>query len=257
MAECGKGHPYLMKKLITQKSLETFFSGLNIKKGDVILLQANLHDEAIVGSYGALIDSLLNLIGPGGLLIIPSFSMYTMDPASTINDYTLEEYEELRQGNPGFSSKMSIPDRYFPSSAALMLHIKSRRSEHPVYSFCWLGACPYKPSIADLNFPLSYKHVLKVFERPGAINLLIGEPLRDAIYPLLEARKQEKDTLEVLQTYYRKVKRSFPATFLSSVLDDASFNEVLNSFSIQNEKLGSLNVYAITLKEEETSSDNE
>lgn len=236
-----------------QDDLETFLRQNGLKKGDVVLLQANLDQERILADYSALVEAILTIITLSGLLIVPAFTLQALDPASPYVDYPIEEHEKIRKLHPGFSSKMMAPDQYKASSAALMIHTKAHRTEHPVFSLGWVGATKCKPTLSDIDFPLSYKHILQAMNSENAVNLLVDIPLDEAIYPLLEARKQEKDTIEPLSVFYRRVGKSFHTTFLSSRLNEEQLEQVIDNFDIRRSELGKLSFTFLRLKSSQES----
>lgn len=237
-----------MKSITTREDLEHLLDEMNINKGAVILLQADLHNmTGLVGGTTTLLETLLDRIGPKGVLIVPTFTLAALDPASQKHTTGIvDHWDKIRQNHPGYSSRTMPADVWKETAAAFLLHTKVKRTEHPVYSFAWMGPLLYKPALDSLDFPISYSHILQEMKRKSAVNLLIGVSPNYSIFPLLIAHEEGKDIIRQENAFVRKVKKTFEEPFLTSGLDMEGLMAVSDQLEAQESKLGRLPVYKIT-----------
>ncbi len=239
------------KDFITKKELHNLLVQAGVKAKSVVLLQAS--DEAMdafLGGAASLVEEILDMIGPRGTLIVPAFTMNALDPACQNGDtFQPENWERIRLDHPGYSSRTLPADLNREAASALILHTKAKRTEHPVYSLTWLGGpIPYKPILDTLDYPLSYQHILEDMKSDSAINLLVGVDLDQAIYPLLEAHRRNKDVSIVQSAFVRRVKKLFEEKFLTSYLDEENREEIINDFNLWKKKSGSVLFQSLRLK---------
>lgn len=239
----------MAEKIITKARLEAFLKNIGIRQGSTVLLQADLKQmPQLIGKSTTLIETLISIIGPRGLLIVPVFTREALDPACRPQAYPHPLWNSVRFNHPGFSSRTMPADVYTEAASAFLLHTKVKRTEHPVYSFAWMGAVPYKPALESLDYPFSYSHILQEMKRDQAINLLIGVDIHDSIFPVLLAHEQGLDTTTLETAFVRRVRKTFEESFLTSILDEESWNEAADQLDISQKDLCGVPVYKITQK---------
>lgn len=261
----------MIETMITRADLEALYDSLNIHPGSVVLLQADLAGiRRLIGKETMLIESLCSRIGPKGLLIVPTFTYGALDPAcipafdesqedgqsmsseeAAMKDFADSCYDDwsiLREEHPGFSSKTMPPDRWEAAGNALLLHTKMKRSEHPVYSFAWIGnsACPL--NLQTLDFPLSFSHILKEMKKPSAINLLFNVDAADSLLFPLTARELEEDIVQVKKASVRRVKKTFSESFLHGECDRQAMISAMQKLEIVKRDVKGISVYKVTQK---------
>lgn len=234
-------------KLLTGADLEQVFSQLQIQKGSTVLLQADLSRlPNLCGQETALVETILRMIGPKGLLIVPAWTIQALDPACQ-TQFSPNQWSLIRHAHPGYSPKTMPADRLEKSAAAVLLHYKAKRSDHPAYSFAWIGQSSCKPDMEGWDFPLSYRHVLQSMDSPEALNLLVGVNLDEAIYPMLEAHKKGKISVTRQCAFNRKVSQVFDKPFLHYDIKDPG-NERWEDLDVSGRQIGNVPVYKVTQK---------
>lgn len=237
------------EKIITKARLEAFLKNLGIRQGSTVLLQADMKAMPhLVGHATTLIETLISIIGPRGCLIVPAFTCEALDPACQNSGYPYPLWQTIRFNHPGFSSRTMPADVWQDAANAFLLHTRVKRTEHPVYSFAWMGAVPYKPALETLDYPISFEHVLSEMRREQAINLLIGVDVHNSIYPLLIAHEYGYDTVYMQSAFVRRVRRTFEESFLVSRLDPESWDRACESLDITSRDLNGVPVYKIMQK---------
>lgn len=242
--------------LITRAELEAVFDSLDIKQGSVILLQADLQNcHSLVGGETTLIESLTARIGPKGLLIVPAFTMQALDPAcadqsnSERNEFPgYEDWKIIREEHPGFSSKTMPPDTWKEAANAMLLHTRVKRSEHPVYSFAWMGNAVYSPSLESLDFPISFSHILSEMKKKQAMNLLVNVDIDEALLFEMTAREMEEDVISVKKACVRRVKKTFEESFLHGTCDRQAMISAMQNLEIVRRVLKGITFYRVTQK---------
>lgn len=235
------------KRVITKQHLKVLFEQMGVQCGSVVLLQADLSQmPALVGGISTVIETLCDIITPRGLLIVPSFTLQALDPANLPScAYPVSQWETIRLEHPGFSSRSTPADQNAQAAAALLLHTKVKRSEHPVYSFAWWGSASCKPGIDDYNYPVSYKHILGRMEDENAMNIVLGMDIKQSLYPIMEARKRQEDLAVVQHAFIRKVRKTIEVPFLHSKLTEQTLKHVMTHFDVLEYDLKGLPVYKI------------
>ena len=234
-------------KPVTRKEIKALLESIGIEPGSTVLLQADLAGlPEVVGGINALLEALMDLLTPKGLLILPTFTRTALDPACDPQTvFPVDQWQVVRDNHPGFSSRTMPADIYPQASQAFLLHTRVRRSEHPVYSVAWWGTSGYSPSMKSLNYPLSFSHVLERMKDEQAVNLLVGVPVTEALYPLLVGHEKNEDITLLQNAFVRRTKRTFEEPFLHSCLDDQTAMGLLQDLAIASRDLSGLPVYKI------------
>ncbi|MCF0246100.1 MAG: AAC(3) family N-acetyltransferase [Ileibacterium sp.] len=234
-------------RALTRKDVKALLESIGIEPGSTVLLQADVSNAPwMVGGINALIETLMEMLTPKGLLILPTFTKGALDPACDRDSvFDMPQWPVVRSSHPGFSSRTMPADVYEQAAQSFLLHTRVKRSEHPVYSVAWWGTSGISPSMETLNYPLSFRHILKRMEDERAINLLVGVDLMEALYPVLLAHQENEDTTVVENAFVRRTKRTFEEPFLHSVLSEKQTAAKLKTLDIISRDLGGLPVYKI------------
>jgi aminoglycoside 3-N-acetyltransferase len=235
--------------MIGREDLERLFDELGIGPGSVVLLQADLSQiDGFIGGETQLIETLCRKITAKGCLIVPTFTMQALDPACFGAKGTIEQWQQIRENHPGYSSRTMPADRYVKTASALLLHTKTKRSEHPVYSFAWLGPSYATPSLEDYNYPVSFRHILEKMKSPKAVNLLIGVNINDALVIECMGHERGLDQTRCAYAFVRRVQKVFSQPFLYGLTGKAGRMQLMASLDIKERKLGGVPVYSLMQK---------
>lgn len=238
--------------IVTRNELASFLKSLGVVKGCTVLLQADLSDlPVLVGMETSLLETILNLIGPSGCLILPTFTRSALDP-SCLMDQSIPAFipysawQLVREQHPGYTSRTLPADQWAPAANTFLLQTKVKRTEHPCYSFAWSDPAPFKTTLDSLDYPVSYTHILKMMKNPSAINLLFGVPLLDSLMLKMEARERNMDTTVVKTAFLRRVRRSFLETFLDSEITQETAEEISGQLDVMQTQFEGLPVFRIS-----------
>ncbi|ACQ78655.1 Aminoglycoside N(3')-acetyltransferase [Beutenbergia cavernae DSM 12333] len=165
------------RSLQTRSSLAQDLAALGVRPGETLLVHSSLSSLGwVCGGAPAVVDALLDALGPDGTLAVPTHSMDNTDPAGWQAPPVPEDWWPLiRAEMPGYDPRTSptrgmgrIPDAVRAVPGAV-------RSAHPQSSFTALGARaaevtephPLECNLGD-DSPLGH------LERLGARVLLLG-----------------------------------------------------------------------------------
>lgn len=162
---------------MTRDRLATDLNRLGLRAGDVVLVHSSLKAIGwVCGGSVAVVEALLDVLGPGGTLVVPSHTGENSDPKLWRNPPVPESWwPVIREHMPAFDPAVTrtygigvVPEtvRTWPGAV---------RSEHPLTSFAALG-----PAAAELmaghrlDSQLGEASPLAALERVAGKVLLLG-----------------------------------------------------------------------------------
>ena len=161
---------------LTRQSLAQQFQAVGVRPADVLLIHSSLRSLGWVsGGALAVVQALLDVLGPHGTLVAPSQTANNRDPSTWLPAPPEEWWPIIRESLPGFD-----PDRT-PSVGVGAIAEQIRtwpgavRSGHPQTSFAAIGA-----RAAELmrehrtECHLGEESPLAALEAVGASTLLLG-----------------------------------------------------------------------------------
>jgi aminoglycoside 3-N-acetyltransferase len=146
----------LGRSLVTCGSLVAGLQQAGISEGDIVCAHVGLKPLGfVVGAGQAIIEALLQVIGPTGTLMMPTFSGELSDPASwRVPPVPQEWIAPIREQMLPYDIIMT-PTRQMGVVAELFRHRPGAlRSAHPHSSFCALGARAHE---LIAHHPLNYR----------------------------------------------------------------------------------------------------
>ena len=126
----------------TVQSLRSDLRALGLFPGAVVLLHASTKSLGfVVGGAQAVVQALLDVIGPDGTIVVPTHTPDNCDPAGWANPPVPEAWwPVIREQAPGFDPART-PSRWMGAIAeAVRTWPGALRSDHPYVSFAALGS---------------------------------------------------------------------------------------------------------------------
>jgi aminoglycoside 3-N-acetyltransferase len=135
------GSRYPAGPLVTRTSLTTELAGLGVRAGSVLLVHSSLRALGFVcGGPVAVVQALLDVLGPQGTLVVPTHTPDNSDPTNWQHPPVLEAWwPVIRAETPGFDPE-ATPSRHMGVIAeAVRTWPGAWRSDHPHVSFAAVG----------------------------------------------------------------------------------------------------------------------
>jgi aminoglycoside 3-N-acetyltransferase len=127
---------------VTRARIAQDLGRLGVRPGSVLLVHSSLSALGwVCGGAQAVVEGLLDALGPAGTLVVPAHTGGNSDPAGWGNPPVPESWwQPIRDGLPGFDPRTS-PTQYMGAIAELARTWPgARRSAHPQLSFAAVGA---------------------------------------------------------------------------------------------------------------------
>ncbi|PZS31202.1 MAG: AAC(3) family N-acetyltransferase [Pseudonocardiales bacterium] len=125
----------------TTQSLCSDLRALGVTSGDVVLLHSSMRSLGFaVGGTQAIVHALLEAVGPGGTVVVPTHTSDNCDPVDWHNPPVPEQWwPVIRDEAPGFD-KDRTPSRWMGAIAeTVRTWPGALRSDHPRPSFAAVG----------------------------------------------------------------------------------------------------------------------
>src|SRR5947207_9688500 len=126
----------------TVQTLRSDLRALGLRSGDVVMVHSSVRSVGfVVGGSQAVVQALLDVIGPDGTLVVPTHTSDNCDPAGWGNPPVPEAWwPVIREQAPGFDPART-PSRWMGVIAeTVRTWPGALRSDHPRLSFAALGA---------------------------------------------------------------------------------------------------------------------
>ncbi len=127
----------------TRESIADQLRALGIAAGDVVLVHSSYRSLGfVVGGPQALVQALLDAVGPSGTVVAPAHTPENSDPASWQRPAVPQAWwEAIRREAPGFDLLRTPANRHMGRLAELIRTWPGAvRSDHPQVSFAAVGA---------------------------------------------------------------------------------------------------------------------
>ncbi|KAJ6441187.1 aminoglycoside acetyltransferase [Purpureocillium lavendulum] len=164
--------------LCTQESLVADLKRLGLGPGDAVLLHSSLSAIGyVVGGAPTLVRALLEVLGPGGTLAVPTHTGDNSDPSEWRDPPVPQDWwQPIRDATPAFDPR-TTPSRMMGAvPEAVRTWPGALRSAHPQTSFAAVGARADDVTAGPrvLECRLGEDSPLAALERMGARVLLLG-----------------------------------------------------------------------------------
>lgn len=125
----------------TAASLSSDLRALGLRSGDAVLVHSSASSLGFVaGGVQAVVQALLDVLGPGGTLVVPAHTPDNTDPAGWSNPPVPRSWwPVIREQAPGFD-RLRTPSRWMGVIAeTVRTWPDAVRSDHPQVSFAAVG----------------------------------------------------------------------------------------------------------------------
>jgi aminoglycoside 3-N-acetyltransferase len=161
----------------TRATLAADLATLPVRHGDVLLVHSSLRSLGwVCGGAVAVVQALLDVLGPAGTLVVPAQTPYNRDP-SLLTDPPLPEswWPVVREHLPGFDPAVTPSETVGVVAERVRTWPGSVRSAHPQSSFAAVGRHAEELMRGHrLDCHLGEESPLARLEEAGARVLLLG-----------------------------------------------------------------------------------
>jgi aminoglycoside 3-N-acetyltransferase len=161
----------------TRSSLAADVARLGVEPGATLLVHSSLKAVGwVVGGPVAVVQALLDAVGPAGTIVVPTQDGEYSDPAQWVNPPVPEAWwPVIRSEMPAFDPRLTPSRRMGIVAETVRTWPGARRSGHPAVSFAALGVHAAEITVEHaLDVGLGDRSPLGALYRRGAQVLLIG-----------------------------------------------------------------------------------
>jgi len=161
----------------TRGSLSADLAALGIHPGETVLVHSSLRALGwVCGGAVAVVQALLDTVGPTGTLVVPTQTMGNSDPSGWSRPPVPPAWwPVIRESLPGFDSRLTPSVGLGVVAELVRTWPGAVRSNHPQASFAAVGpAAPELSAEHRLDSHLGERSPLAALERTGARVLLLG-----------------------------------------------------------------------------------
>ena len=235
--------------LYTKQDFKALFQKIGIRKGDVVLAQIDLSGlQTVISSEQAVIEALQETVESQGCIIVPTFSRSCLDPscvqASPI-DY--EDWSTVRENIIGFRPDLTPSDKHPLFSNQFLKNHQVTRTGHPVYSFAYWGKMDSKWLEQTMDFPVSFRHVLRPFAYDQAKNILMGVKKEESVLLPAIAKTMKQGQTMTERAFYKENKKTKVKNFLHTDLQPQQVQNCLDLCYIKSYEFKDIDIYVMTL----------
>jgi aminoglycoside 3-N-acetyltransferase len=166
--------------MLSIDDLVTSFTKLGMHPDETVLVHASLRRLGVVcGGPVAVVEALLEVLGPGGTIVVPTQTVANSDPSRWIHNGTGDVaprwWPKVRDTYPPFDPERTPSRGMGVVAECVRTWPGARRSAHPVTSFAALGARSAEIVAAHpADCRLGETSPLGALDRLGASVLLLG-----------------------------------------------------------------------------------
>jgi aminoglycoside 3-N-acetyltransferase len=161
----------------TRASLAADLTALGLRAGDTVLMHSSLRSVGwVLGGQVAVVQALLDVLGPAGTLVVPTQTTGNSDPEYWTRPSVPETWwPVVREHMPAFDPAVTPSVGIGVLAEAVRTWPGAVRSNHPHTSFAAVGArAADLMATHELDSQLGEGSPLAALERVGARILLLG-----------------------------------------------------------------------------------
>jgi aminoglycoside 3-N-acetyltransferase len=220
--------------MVTRELLARDFTRLGIRPGDTLVIHASLRRLGwVCGGPTAVVQALLDVVGPGGTLVTPAQTLDNRDPSRWAHAPVPEEWwPEIRAHLPAFDPALSMSTGMGALAERIRTWPGAVRSGHPLTSFAAVGArAASLMAEHPLHSLLGPDSPLGALDRAGGTVLLLGVGFdKCTAFHLAEYRLPQSGTRTLASVMQTGTGREW-VTYESAELDDHDFGELGAAFA--------------------------
>jgi len=161
----------------TRGTLAADLTALGVRPGETVLVHSSLRSLGwVCGGAVAVVQALLDVLGPSGTLVVPTQTMGNSDPSLWSRPPVPREWwPAIRETMPGYDPRFTPSVGLGVVAELVRTWPGSVRSNHPQASFAAVGpAAPALMAVHRLDSHLGEDSPLAALESAGARVLLLG-----------------------------------------------------------------------------------
>jgi aminoglycoside 3-N-acetyltransferase len=127
--------------VVTSRELRRELEQLGVRPGGVLVVHSSLSALGyVLHGADAVVEALRGAIGPEGTIVVPTFTGSLTDPSCWVDPALPSSmWTEVRDAMPVYDRERTLPRLMGQVATRVLLDPDSRRSDHPLTSFCALG----------------------------------------------------------------------------------------------------------------------
>lgn len=177
-----------MEEMLTKEDFKAALQRLGVKKGMLLYVSASMKPfRYVVGGAQTIIDSLTELVGYDGTIVMAAPTRHICDPVE-IKKVPRDLVGDARRNTPPFNKKLTVPSGVGEIPIQFMRNDAVLRSNHPMVSFLAWGK--YAKLIVEkhpLHFGMNQESPLgKIREYNGYVVMLGQDYERCEIFHLAQ-----------------------------------------------------------------------
>ena len=161
----------------TRQSLAADLAALGLRSGSTVLVHSSLSELGwVAGGSVAVVQSLLDVLGPDGTLVVPTQTGANSEPSEWARPPVHEDWwQVIRAETPGYDPLLTPSRGMGQVAEQVRTWPGAQRSAHPQSSFAALGARAAEVvAVHELEDSLGERSPLRTLEDMGASVLFVG-----------------------------------------------------------------------------------
>ena len=91
------------QSFLVRSDIQDLLDTLSIQKGDHVCVQcSDAFCHQVIGGAQTIIESLMDTVGSGGLLFMPTFTFSCLDPACQSIKGSVDDWKRIRENQNGY-----------------------------------------------------------------------------------------------------------------------------------------------------------
>ncbi|GAA0535441.1 AAC(3) family N-acetyltransferase [Paractinoplanes ferrugineus] len=227
----------------TRELLAKEFAQLGVRAGDVVLVHSSMRSIGwVCGGATAVVQALLDAVGPSGTLVVPAQTPENRDPSRWSHPTVPPEWwDAIRQHLPPFEPALTPSQTMGSVAERVRTWPGSARSEHPLTSFAAVGRQAGALMAEHRLTSLLGDHTpLAALEDVGAKILLVGVGFdKCTAFHLAESRLPNLRVVEMTAPVRTRNGREW-VSYKTPGLDDHDFGDLGAAYEAVGDRDGSL-----------------
>ena len=239
------------QSFLVRSDIQDLLDTLSIQKGDHVCVQcSDAFCHQVIGGAQTIIEVLMDTVGSGGLLFMPTFTFSCLDPACQSIKGSVDDWKKIRENQNGYHKVLSWCDQNGELANQFLKYEGVIRTEHPVYSFAFWGFLDEKTADQKMNYPLSFSHVLRSFARNQGISLMLDmDPKYSVLIPAI-AKTLNLGETAIQRAQIKKGSLNKVRTFLITKTPPNAVEEAMKYIHVKADKIFDRKITRLSLDEE-------